>query len=101
MAEIIPPWVPQRVFLVYLTGILEFAIAAGFLMKKTKRLTGWISAVILIFIFPANVYAAIYRIPMGGHEWGPVYLIFRAPLQVVTLFWVYWFSIRQPNKTSP
>ena len=100
MAEMLPPWVPGRVLLVYLTGILEFAIAAGFIMKKSRRLTGWISAVILIFIFPANVYAAIYHIPMGGHEWGPVYLLFRAPLQVVILFWVYWFAIRQANKAS-
>jgi uncharacterized membrane protein len=52
---------------------------------------------VLVLFFPANIYAAINRIPMGGHELGPVYLLVRAPLQVMILFWVYWFTIRQPN----
>jgi hypothetical protein len=34
---------------------------------------------------------------MGGHEWGPVYLLIRAPLQAIIVFWVYWFTIRQPG----
>jgi uncharacterized membrane protein len=97
MAQMLPPWVPERMFLVYLTGVLEFAIAVGFLVRKTRQFTGWVAAVVLVLFFPANIYAAINHIPMGGHAWGPVYLLIRAPLQVIILFWVYWFTIRQPN----
>ena len=78
MAAMLPPWVPLREIQVYLTGFLEFAIAAGFLMKKTRYITGWISAVMLILFFPVNIYAAINHIPMGGHAWGPIYLLIRA-----------------------
>jgi uncharacterized membrane protein len=95
MAQMLPPWVPARVFLVHLTGVLEFAIAVGFLVPQTRRLTGWVAVGILVLFFPANIYAAINHVPMGGHAGGPAYLLIRAPLQVIILFWVYWFVIRQ------
>ena len=52
-------------------GFLEFAIAAGFLIRKFRRFTGWVAALTLLLFFPANIYAALNHIPMGGHEWGP------------------------------
>ncbi len=95
MAQMMSPWVPERTLIVYLTGGLEFVIAAGFFIPKTRRLSGWAAAVVLILFFPANIYAAINQVPMGGHAWGLTYLFVRAPLQIVILFWVYWFTIRQ------
>lgn len=97
MAQMLPPWVPKRTLLVYLTGGLEFAIAAGFFVPKSRRSTGYAAALVLVLFFPANVYAAINHMPMGGHAWGPVYLLIRAPLQIIILFWVYWFTIRRPK----
>jgi uncharacterized membrane protein len=97
MAQMLPPWVPARTLLVYLTGVLELAIAVGFFLPKARRFTGWVAAGVLLSFFPANIYAAVNHIPMGGHAWGPVYLLIRAPLQAIILFWVYWFTIRQPD----
>jgi hypothetical protein len=34
---------------------------------------------------------------MGGHAWGPVYLLVRAPLQLAILTWAYWFTLRRPE----
>ena len=96
MAQMLPSWVPQRVLLVYLAGVLEFAIAVGFFVPKARLFTGWVAAMLLVFFSPANIYAAINHFPMGGHAWGPIYLLIRAPLQVIILLWVYWFTIRQP-----
>ncbi|MCW5603737.1 MAG: hypothetical protein KIT18_04205 [Burkholderiales bacterium] len=101
MVQMLPPWVPQRELLVYATGILEFAIAAGFFLPRTRKLAGWSAAAVLVLFFPANIYAAIHHVPMGGHAWGPVYLLIRAPLQAFILFWVYWFTIRQPRASHP
>jgi len=100
MVQMLPPWVPERVLLVYLTGVLEFAIAIGLLVPKTRRFTGYAAAAVFVSFFPLNIYAAINHIPMGGHAWGPVYLLLRAPLQAIILFWVYWFVIRQPNTSQ-
>jgi uncharacterized membrane protein len=97
MAQMLPHWVPERTLLVYSTGVLELAIAVGFFLPKTRRLAGWVAAGVLVLFFPVNIYAAINHIPMGGHAWGPVYLLIRAPLQAIILLWVYWFTIRQPD----
>jgi uncharacterized membrane protein len=97
MAQMLPPWVPAPVALVYLTGVLEFALAIGFIIPETRRSAGWMAAAVLVLFFPANIYAAINHIPMGGHAWGPVYLLLRAPLQLAILLWVYWFTLHRPE----
>ena len=99
MAQMLPYWVSERVLLVCLAGFLEFAIAIGFLVPKYRRITGLIAAVMLVLFFPVNIYAAIEHVPIGGHAWGPIYLIIRAPLQLFILLWVYWFTIRRPNNS--
>jgi uncharacterized membrane protein len=97
MAQMLPPWIPERILLVYLTGVLEFALAAGFLLEKSRRFTGWVAGFMLVSFFPVNVYAALNYIQMGGHAWGPIYLLIRAPLQAIILLWIYWFTIKHPN----
>lgn len=96
MVQMLPPWVPGRLPLVYATGILEFLIAIGLFVPRLRRLSGWVAAATLVLFFPANVYAAFNHVPMGGHAWGPVYLLVRVPLQVALLAWAYWFTIRPP-----
>ena len=98
LALMLPAWVPGRVAIVYLTGILEFVIAAGFFFRRSRRLSGWVAAAVLTLFFPANVYAAIYRVPMGGHSMGPAYLLIRAPLQLAILAWVYWFTLHDTDR---
>jgi uncharacterized membrane protein len=95
MVRMLPSWIPQRELLVYLSGALEFAIAVGFFVPKTRRLAAWSAAAVLVLFFPVNVYAALQRIPVGGHGWGPVYLLIRGPLQLMILAWIYWFLLRR------
>ena len=97
MAQMLPSWVPARVGIIYLSGVLEFVVAAGFLFRRFRRVTGCVAATMLVLFFPANIYAAIYHVPQGGHVWGPVYLLIRAPLQFIIFLWVYWFTIRVPK----
>lgn len=99
LSWMLPDWVPQRILLIYATGVLEFLLAAGFFLKKTRRLTGISAIVILVLFFPANVYAALERIPMSGNEWGPAYLLVRAPLQAIIIAWIYWFVVRRPTSS--
>lgn len=95
LSWMLPDWVPYRTLLVYATGVLEFVIAAGFLFKKTRWLTGAIAIVVLIAFFPANIYAALNYIPMSGNEWGPAYLLIRGPVQAGIIFWIYWFVVKR------
>lgn len=97
MAQMLPDFVPCRVPLVYLTGAMEFAVAAALFVPRTRRLAGWAAAAMLVLFFPANVYAAFAHVPMGGHAWGPAYLLVRAPLQAAILAWVWWFTLRETD----
>lgn len=94
MAQMLPPWVPARVGLVYLTGVLEVLVGIGLLVARWRRVAGWAAAAMLVGFFPANVYAALEHVPMGGHAWGPVYLLVRAPLQAIVLGWLWIFVLR-------
>lgn len=94
MTQMLPAWVPERLLLVHVTGVLEFAIALGFFIPRFRHAAGLAAIVVLILFFPANVYAAFNHVAMGGHAWGPAYLLIRAPLQIIILLWTYWFIVR-------
>jgi uncharacterized membrane protein len=64
------------------------------LAPPSSRLLGVTTIGFLIAIFPANVYAALQRIPFGGHSAGPIYLLVRAPVQLLLILWTYWFVVR-------
>jgi uncharacterized membrane protein len=94
MAEMLPPWVPGRVPIVWATGVLEAAFAVGLLLPGRARLTGIAVMAFLVLVFPANVSAAARRVDFGGHGRGPRYLLLRAPLQLLLIAWAYWFAVR-------
>lgn len=100
MVQMLPPWVPERLLLVHASGVLEFAIALGFLIPKLRRVTGLAAASVLVLFFPLDFYAALNHVQMGGHAWGPIYLLIRAPLQVIIIGWVYWFTIRMVSQNK-
>lgn len=93
MAEMVPPPFPA-VPTVLATGVLEILGAVGLLLPRTRRLSAWCLFVMLIAIFPANVYAAFHHQGLGGHAEGPSYLWTRGPLQVLFLAWTWYFGLR-------
>jgi uncharacterized membrane protein len=97
MVQMLPPWVPAREMLVYATGVLEIVIALGFFSSRWRRASGWAAMAVLVGFFPANIHAAFEHVPMGGHAWGPAYLLIRAPLQLAILGWI-WFLVLRPAR---
>lgn len=94
MVQMLPSWVPARELLVYATGVLEIAIALALFSDRSRVAGAWAAAAALVAFFPANVYAALHQVPMGGHAWGPLYLLVRAPLQVFILWWIWVMVLR-------
>ncbi len=58
LATIIPPFFPYRPQLVLFSGVLELAGAVGLLLPAFTRSASVCLALLMIAIFPANVYAA-------------------------------------------
>jgi uncharacterized membrane protein len=98
MAAMLPAWMPMRVGIVYLTGMLEWAGAVGLLLPRWSRAAGLCLMLFLLAVFPANVHAALSRVAMGGHEMGPAYLLVRGPFQALLIWWAYWFAVRRPAR---
>jgi uncharacterized membrane protein len=57
-ATIVPPLLPYRLQLVLVSGAMELAGALGLLLPAFTRIASVCLAVLMIAIFPANVYAA-------------------------------------------
>jgi uncharacterized membrane protein len=88
MTEMLSPSIPGR------SGIFELLLAMLLLAWPKSRLLGLTTIGFLVAIFPANVYAAFQRISFGGHSVGPIYLLLRAPVQLLLILWTYWFVVR-------
>lgn len=87
--EMLPAFIPQREGIILTTGVLEILGAVGLMIPRFARVTGNALILFLVCVFPANVYSAFARVDMGGSIHGPIYLLFRIPLQMVFLLWAY------------
>ena len=86
--KIIPPYLPWHAALNYLSGALEVLLGALVLFPRFTRLAGLGLILLLIAVFPANVYMALNSelfptIP-------PAALLIRLPLQLVPILWAWW-----------
>lgn len=106
MATMLPPFIPFRIELIYLTGVLELLGAIGVWIPRLMRLTGFLLILMLIGVLPANVYSAMNRIDFGGHGVGPAYLLVRVPFQLFVIWWTYfateqdWFHQKAKHNNS-
>ncbi|MGD9530951.1 MAG: hypothetical protein AB7V44_29755, partial [Pseudonocardia sp.] len=62
----VPPALPEPALLVTVTGILELAGAAGLLWGQTAPWAAAGLSALLVAMFPANVYAAVAGLTLGG-----------------------------------
>lgn len=89
MAAMLPASVPNRIWVIYVTGVFEFLGAIGVWVAPLKKLTGFLLILLLLGVLPANVYSAMNRVDFGGHEAGPIYLLIRLPFQLFVIWWIY------------
>lgn len=97
MAMMLPDFIPSRTLLIYITGILEFALAIGFLFPKYRYIVGIIFIVFLVLTLPANIYAAMKHVDYETATYtgkGLSYLWFRVPMQIFLIIWTLLFCIK-------
>ncbi len=86
---IMPPVLPWPLALVYLSGIAEIAGGLGVLFPPTRKSAAIGLLLLLIAVFPANVYAARHGMEAFGHAVPSWILWVRLPLQALLIAWVY------------
>jgi uncharacterized membrane protein len=92
MALMMPDFIPYKIQLVYVTGILEILAAIGLQISRLRVLTAWLLILFFVLVLPANINAAIKHVDYqkGTFEGeGAMYLWFRVPLQVLFIVWTY------------
>jgi uncharacterized membrane protein len=90
-AAMLPGFAPMKVSIIYLTGALQILGAVGLLIPRTRRLAGICLALLLVAMFPGNVYAALNDIEFRGDAPTPLWL--RTPIQLFFIGMVLWTSI--------
>jgi len=91
-AAIVPPLLPFPYVIVWITGLMEFVFAAGLVLKKFRRLSGFWLAPYLLAVLPANIYMAIANIPLGDMAASPTALWGRVALQFPLIALILWAS---------
>ena len=96
-AQVIPPVFPRPLALVYLSGVAEIALGAGVVMPRTQRAAAWGLILLLIAVFPANIYMATSDVVItGGPAWvdtpSDAATWARLPFQAVFVLWAWWYT---------
>ena len=66
MIRMVPPFFPRPDLIVLVTGFLEIAGAAGLVVPRTSRAAAGALAIMVMAMFPANVYAALNDLTLLG-----------------------------------
>jgi uncharacterized membrane protein len=87
--QIMPPYLPYHLELVYVSGVFEIVLGALLLVKPATRPAAWGLILLLIAVFPANIYLYQHQEIVPG---SPLLHLLRLPLQAVLILWAYWYT---------
>lgn len=85
---IVPPYLPEPLLLVYVSGVAEIAGGIGVLIPRLRRLAGWGLLALLAAVYPANIHMALH--PELFPQMTQTALYVRLPVQFVLAAWVWW-----------
>jgi uncharacterized membrane protein len=88
--QIVPPYLPWPLALVYISGFFEILGGCGILIPRLRRAAGWGLIALLVAVFPANIHMAVYDVHVDGKAIAPAVLWGRLPFQFVFIAWVWW-----------
>ena len=87
--RIMPPYIPWHEACVYVSGVFESVLGAMLLFRRTERLAAWGLILLLIAVFPANIYVYQHQEVVPA---SPLFHLLRLPLQGVLIAWAFWYT---------
>jgi len=95
--DIVPPFLPAPLALVYISGVFEILGGIGLLIPRTRRWASWGLIALLIAVYPANIYMAMNPeiFVAKGFSEGSLYA--RLPFQFLFIAWVWWVGKPDPS----
>jgi uncharacterized membrane protein len=91
LTYMIEGWLPYALELVLISGVLEIVFGIGLLVPGLRVYAAWGLILLLIVMFPANIYVAVKQLPApGGLPAKSWYTWSRLAFQPVYIAWVWW-----------
>jgi uncharacterized membrane protein len=96
--KVVPPYVPWHLATVHVSGGAEILGGIGLLVPLLRRSAALGLVVLLIAVFPANIYMAANPIDAGAASLPPAALWARLLLQTILIWWVLWATKPVPSR---
>ena len=96
--DIVPPQLPYKLFLEYLTGLIEVVGGAAILAPKTRKAGAYLLIFLLVSVFPANIYLYVSETPQSLLGISETDALIRMPFQIPLILLAYWHSKKNHPK---
>ena len=96
--DIVPPQLPFKLFLVYLTGLIEIVGGVAILLPKTRKAGAYLLIFLLVSVLPANIYLYVSEIPQSLLGISEADALIRMPFQIPLILLAYWHSKKNHPK---
>lgn len=93
LIRMVPPYIPMPGLVVTLTGIAEICGGLGLLVPAVRTYAAWGIIALLVAVTPANVYASMQGLELGGEPVTP--LAIRLPIQALLIFLTAWSGLHR------
>ncbi len=87
--KMMPDYLPMHKQLVDWSGIAEIILGIGLLFEQTRSISAWGIILLLLAVFPANVF----MLTSGRFSKIPKWFLYaRFPLQILLIYWAFIFT---------
>ena len=96
--KIMPEYLNYHLELVYISGFFEILFGILLIFKKTRFFGAWGFFILLIFVFPANIYLYNSEAAQIALDISKSQALMRLPFQIPLLIIAYWHSNEKSSK---
>lgn len=96
---IVPPYIKFPLLAVYISGFFEIVFGLLLIPRPTRKFAGIGIIVLLISVFPANIYLYISEVPQKIYGITKNDALLRLPFQLPLILLAYWHSKEKTSKT--
>jgi uncharacterized membrane protein len=89
--KIVPPYLPWHHAIVTVSGAAEILLGSMLMFNDSARMAAWGLILLLIAIFPANIYVYQHQELIPGP---PLLHLLRLPAQGLLIAWAFWYTRR-------
>ena len=95
---IVPPIINWKEEVVLVSGLIEVILGILLLFNQTRKLAAWGIILLLIAVFPANIYLYLSEIARETLSISKSQALYRMPFQITLIIISYWHSKETHSK---